>query len=863
MSGYDSANEYVRPRRRYPRNISQDDGASSDPYEYQLQSPPRHRKSKRRGHKQSVRSNVRRRPSRRQQQPTVAWQPDHQDMDDDDDFMNGYPYLPFPFPPPPPHLVGHDGFYNHEEFDPYEEEAMLHLDEMGRLPPPPPPPHPFAGFGPMMPPPPFPPFNMIPPPPDEYFLDEDPNDDQDAISDDDYNNRPMAPAPPFLDEHVPPPGFLPPLPRLGPLPPPIPFVDHNLVRPKRSRSLPARKSRIPSKASEILHRNNSNNSRVHRKRHPSLHRRNSVSSSPGARRSTQQHEPLPHHAASAPGSPVELYSPSMDDQFHDALSHQEEDQHSPHRHPIPRRRSIHVIPSMTPHPPPPPPHPITMLGRRHSVYDAGGNNEMFPPQPLPPPPPMAPLAAMGLRHDMGDEVPSNNSSAPGTPWMPASYFSSPAMPPAPHTQPPMMPPPSGTTAQAGMGMLPSTFGPPMNPFMMGRPPLPPMPMMSMMGGAGNNLPGMLDDGDGFPPIGGGGGMNPMMGGPMMGENMMGQGAFGGGPSSMHGGNPMNSMQHGGNQHMKDRDMQGGGGGGGGDFDMGGPPSNSRANSSMGHHHHHHSESGAHPGMSSNHHGGSMMPSSSMMGNNNSGGGSMMPPPPQHHMMMGPMGPGSGGRPPMRRKSWLGGLFGGGEGSKAAMMDRHMWDRNSMVPLEDALGHMSLGPSNGESPSSMRSFGSGLSRKSSNKISNKAQQLQRFPGIWCYRPRNMMMHQGAGGDEENGGGNVWAPFSVNNQRKLHRMIDMGAGHLPSSTISLDREEKLSGTIHLCPRNMIAYHFRSLLSGRPEILDVQYIPTHDSQFVVRPEHDMAAGAGGRPPPPAGPGMASKLIGSMFGP
>lgn len=842
MSGYDSANEFVRPRRRHPRNVSQDDGVSSDPYEYQQESPSRHYR-KRRGHKRSVR----RHPSRRQQAAAAAaWQADHEDMDDEDDAF-GYPFLPFPFPPPLPHRVGHDGFYGPEEFDPYEEEAMLHLDEMGRLPPPPLPP--FARFGPMMPPPPppFHPFNMIPPP-DEYFLEDDVNDDQEAISDDDYNNRPMAPAPPFMDEHVPPPGFLPPLPRLGPLPPPIPFVDQNMARLKRSRSLPTRKSRIPATSSELLHRNNSNSSRLHRKRHPSLHRTNSVSSSPGARRSTQQHEPLAHerpHAFSAPGSPVELYSPTMEDQFHDALSHQEEDQQSsPLRHSMPRRRSIHVLPSMTPHPPPP---PIPMLGRRHSVYDSIGNNDMFSPQPLHHPPPMAapPLAAMGLRHDMGDEVPSNNSSAPGTPWMPASYFSSPAMPPAPHTQPPpMMPPPSAT--QGGMGMLPSTFGPPMNPFMMARPP-PPMPMMSMMGG-NNGIPGMLED-EGFPPFGGGGNMNPMFGGgnPMMNDNMMmGQGAFGNASMHPNGSGPMDSMQHG-NQRMNDRDMNGNN-----DFDMGGgPPSGSRANSSMGnHHHHHHAETGGH------HPGNNHMPPSSMMGNNSSGGAMMSPHSQQHMMMMG--GGGGGGRPPMRRKSWLGGLFGGGgEGSKAVMMDRHMWDRNNMVPLEDALGHMSI-HGHGESPSSMRSFGSGLSRKSSNRISNKAQQLQRFPGIWCYRPRNMIMHQG--GDEEGGGGNVWAPFSVSNQRKLHRLIDMGSGHLPSSSINLDREEKLSGTIQLIPRNMIAYHFRSLLSGRPEILDVQYIPTHDSQFVVRPEHDMAAGGG--PPAGSGAGMASKLIGSMFG-
>ncbi|KAI7854994.1 hypothetical protein BDC45DRAFT_507449 [Circinella umbellata] len=596
-----------------------------------------------------------------------------------------------------------------------------------------------------------------------------------------------------------------------------------------------------------------------------------------------------------------------------------------------RRRSIQTF---GPPPPPPPMPPMPQmgphlppgigmaasgLGRRHSLYEPGPMSGEMMEHPMmrrmsigggmvPPPPPVP----MGLNRPFGNsnmDLPlgngdhsgtnSNNNSAPSTPWMPASYFSSPSgggggpplsmnpqhqhqnpmtsmmtssvsmggMLPPPMGMPPpgmMMPPPS-----MGMGPAPPGMGFPG----MGMMPPPPMGMMppgmmngmnnngngsanaSMMGddhhhddmpnhqdqndmrsGNGGNQGGGIMDG---PPMsggsGGGGsngrGMDPSIGGMnggMNGNNM------GGGDMMNHHDDDMDQRHHGGgfgSGRGDDEMMHHGGGGprGGGNFGNGGP-------------------------------GG---PSSGMM--MQGGGGGFGSP-----MMNGMPGGGrfGNGRQPQlgRSKSFFGSIFGnnGGSGNKNMMMDMNRWDRDSMVPLEDALQQMSIHKQGGGGGPAGMPGGGGLSRKSSRKLSTKAQQLQQFPGLWCYRPKNIMFQQQQqqhGEDEHGGGSNIWAPFSVANQHKLHRASEMNGG----TTISLDKEEKLPGTVYVSPRTMLARHFRSTF-GNPDILEIQYLPTQDTTFVVRPEfhpNEMGGyGGGSRRNPGPGSGGVTRLFSNVFG-
>ncbi|KAI9320809.1 hypothetical protein BX666DRAFT_1911536 [Dichotomocladium elegans] len=530
----------------------------------------------------------------------------------------------------------------------------------------------------------------------------------------------------------------------------------------------------------------------------------------------------------------------MEDQFHDALSQQGDDgifddETAPGHHPPPllRRRSLNMLhsgPSLVHHPPPP-------LTRRHSVFDHLPPSEIIPPPPMvrgmAPPLPHVPTAlAMHSPPELGDDRPgrtSNDLNGPGTLWMPASYFTSPPMVPSilpqgqqqqqqqfmPVSAGPgmgLMPPPAGP----GMGMIPppGSFGPSMNPYAMNVMGHPPMPILPSIGGVeGYGINGPPQDNDNPSPINNFREGSQPAGPPMVaGSGRIENDGIGGGESTNPGG--LTSL----------------------------PPNLQAAAAAS------------------------------------EGGGG--PPPPT--ISRGVPQPIMRSAPPIRRRSMFGNLFGGGGGGGGGSrsgLDTSMFDPNVIIPLQDALEQMSLGDSGGHNrgpmmgsglpPSSSRSLDGALSRSNSRRISKKAQELQRFPGLWCYRPSNLMPMISSGGEGANGGGsseNIWLPFSVNNQHKLHRAIDMTNGNIPSYTINLEKEEKLPGTIYLSPRNGIAQHYRSLLSGKPEILHVRYIPSHASQFMVRPE--IIGGGAEMPPLPAvraatgGPSMASKLMSSVFG-
>lgn len=200
------------------------------------------------------------------------------------------------------------------------------------------------------------------------------------------------------------------------------------------------------------------------------------------------------------------------------------------------------------------------------------------------------------------------------------------------------------------------------------------------------------------------------------------------------------------------------------------------------------------------------------------------------------------QPLRRNKSWLSNIFttssSSPSSSSGSIMDRSMWDSQTMVPLEQAL----------QQKLSIQS-----SPPITRKLSRKAQQLQNLPGLWCYRPR-IIFQQEAEQQSDNNNYNVWAPFSLSNQRKLDRRRH------ESTTVIINNEEKLPGIVFVSPLNMVAYHYPSVL-GNPVILDVQYLPAHDNQFVVRQEAEKQQRTTSGLKRSMSTGFASRLFGNMF--
>ncbi|KAG0168168.1 hypothetical protein DFQ28_004926 [Apophysomyces sp. BC1034] len=191
----------------------------------------------------------------------------------------------------------------------------------------------------------------------------------------------------------------------------------------------------------------------------------------------------------------------------------------------------------------------------------------------------------------------------------------------------------------------------------------------------------------------------------------------------------------------------------------------------------------------------------------------------------------------RRRSLFGGLFGGGSASRP-VHDTFRQDPSTFVPVNAPQDPV---------------FQSGLSRK----LSKKAQQFKQLNTVWCYRPRHI---------PDDGTQRVWVAFSIQNQYKLDRaafsLRNQNAGRSNQLSVTLDKEEKLSGTVIVMPANGVAYHFPSLFSSSREELEVACFPSQESNLVLRPaaspeERDL-------PPPNGGSstGVASRFFGSMFG-
>ncbi|KAI8369355.1 uncharacterized protein BYT42DRAFT_584077 [Radiomyces spectabilis] len=194
----------------------------------------------------------------------------------------------------------------------------------------------------------------------------------------------------------------------------------------------------------------------------------------------------------------------------------------------------------------------------------------------------------------------------------------------------------------------------------------------------------------------------------------------------------------------------------------------------------------------------------------------------------------------RSRSLFSTLFGGGGRSH----QENIWDRSVYVPIDEVLGGPNGLQPKDTFPAAGQRGAAGLSRRGSKKLHQKMEQLKGLGSIWCYRPSHLASQK----NEENN--NLWIAFSMKNQRKLHR-----GG---TSSIFLDKEDKLSGTIVVFPRNGVAYHYPSLFSDQSEPLEVACLPSEDQQFCVSQQNIPQLAAGNNGPTT---GVAAKLLGSMF--
>ncbi|KAF7727186.1 hypothetical protein EC973_007961 [Apophysomyces ossiformis] len=210
------------------------------------------------------------------------------------------------------------------------------------------------------------------------------------------------------------------------------------------------------------------------------------------------------------------------------------------------------------------------------------------------------------------------------------------------------------------------------------------------------------------------------------------------------------------------------------------------------------------------------------------------------------------QPPIqRRRSLFGGLFGGsgpaaaaaaaatgGMAAKRMVHDTFRQDPSTFVSVD--------APQN-------PALQNGLARK----LSRRAQQFKQLSTVWCYRPRHI---------PDDASQRVWVAFSIQNQYKLDKaaytLRSQGAARNHQLSVTLDKEEKLPGTVFVMPASGVAYHFPSLFSSNREELEVACFPAHESNLVLRPVASPETPAISSPTSSASTRVASRIFGSMFG-
>ncbi|KAI8880672.1 hypothetical protein K501DRAFT_286763 [Backusella circina FSU 941] len=134
---------------------------------------------------------------------------------------------------------------------------------------------------------------------------------------------------------------------------------------------------------------------------------------------------------------------------------------------------------------------------------------------------------------------------------------------------------------------------------------------------------------------------------------------------------------------------------------------------------------------------------------------------------------------------------------------------------------------------------GLSRKVSNRLSQKVSILSKRPYVWCYRP--LVGNTMNGVDENNNEPPLWIAFDVNNQIKLdahfQTMLTRNQGSLggaqdtitKDSTVALYKQSKLPGVTIVATYHGMAWHYESG-STQYKLLEITRIQSDNNRFVV---------------------------------